>query len=60
MTPKELETKLFCEGLTIEAETITSDNKRIRLVSTLKGESYKLIYRRNEHYVFVIHDIIKL
>lgn len=60
MTTKELETKLFCEGLTIEAETITSDNQRVRLVSTLTGENYKFIYHRNEHYVFVIHDIIKL
>lgn len=60
MTPKDLETKLFCEGLTIEAETITSDNQKVRLVSTLAGENYKFIYRRNERYVFVIHDIIKL
>lgn len=60
MSTKELETKLFCEGLTIEAETITSDNRKVRLVSTLSGESYKLTYRRNEHYTFVIHDIIKV
>lgn len=60
MTPREKERKLFCEGCTIEAETITSDNRRIRLVSTLKGESYKLIYHRNEHYVFVIHDITQI
>lgn len=60
MTPREKERQLFSEGCTIEAETITSDNRRIRLVSTLKGESYKLTYHRNEHYVFVIHDIIKL
>lgn len=60
MTPKDLERKLFCEGCTIEAETITSDNRKVRLVSTLAGENYKFIYHRNERYVFVIHDIIKL
>lgn len=60
MTPKDLERRLFCEGCKIEAETITSDNRKVRLVSTIKGENYKFIYHRNEHYVFVIHDIIKL
>lgn len=60
MTPREKERQLFCEGCTIEAETITSDNRRIRLVSTLKGESYKLTYHRNERYVFVIHDITQI
>lgn len=60
MTTKEHEIKLFCEGCTIEAEINTNDDRKIRLVSTSKGERYKLTYHRNEHYVFVIHYITQI
>lgn len=60
MTPIEKERQLFCEGCMIEAEINLEDGTKVRLVSTPKGESYKLTYHRNEHYVFVIHDITQI
>ena len=60
MTTKEHEIKLFCEGCMIEAEINTDDDRKIRLVSTSKGERYKLVYHRNEHNMFVIHSIVKM
>ena len=60
MTPKDMERQLFCEGCVIEAEVNRADGTKVRLVSTLKGEQYKLQYRRNEHNVFVVYDVTKV
>ena len=60
MTPKDLECKLFCEGCTIEAEINLEDRTKVRLISTTKGEKYKLFYRRNEHNVFIVNQVNKL
>lgn len=60
MTPREKERQLFCEGCVIEAEINLEDGSKIRLISTSKGEQYKLLYRRNEHNVFIINQVNKL
>lgn len=60
MTTRDLERQLFCEGCTIEAEINRDDGSKVRLISTLKGEQYKLLYRRNEHNVFTINQVTKL
>lgn len=60
MSPRDLECQLFCEGCIIEAEINLEDGSKIRLVSTLKGENYRLLYRRNEHNVFTINQVDKL
>lgn len=60
MTLKELEQQLFSEGCIIEAEINLEDGSKIRLVSTLKGDRYRLLYRRNEHNVFIISQVDKL
>ena len=60
MSPRDLERQLFCEGCTIEAEINLEDGSKVRLISTLKGEHYRLLYRRNEHNVFVVHQVDKL
>lgn len=60
MSPRDLERQLFCEGCIIEAETNLEDGSKVRLVSTLKGEQYRLLYRRNEHNVFIINQVTKL
>lgn len=60
MTPKELEQQLFSEGCVIEAEINLDDGSKVRLISTLKGERYKLLYRRNENNVFIVHQVNKL
>ncbi len=57
---KDMEIEIFVNGCTIECEFITSENKRIRLVKTVDNHEYKMIYRRNEHYIFVIENIIKI
>ena len=60
MSPRDLERQLFCEGCIIEAEINRDDGSMIRLVSTLKGEQYKLLYRRNKHNVLIINQVTKL
>lgn len=60
MTPEEKEQQLFSEGCVIGAEINLEDGSKIRLVSTLKGEQYRLLYRRNEHNTFVICQVDKL
>lgn len=60
MTPRDLERQLFCEGCMIEAEINLEDGSKVRLISTLKGEHYRLLYRRNEHNVFIVHQVDKL
>ena len=60
MSPRDLERQLFCDGCIIEAEINLEDGSKIRLVSTLKGEQYRLLYRRNEHNVFIINQVTKL
>ena len=60
MTPKDKERQLFCEGCTIEAEINLEDGSKIRLVSTLKGEQYRLLYRRNEHNMLVVNQVTEL
>ena len=57
---KDLETDIFANGCEIMFETITSDNKRIRVVRAANGKEYKMIYNRNEHYVFVISSIERI
>lgn len=60
MTPREKERQLFCEGCVIEAEINLEDGTKVRLISTTKGEKYKLFYRRNEHNVFIVNQVNKL
>lgn len=60
MSPRDLERQLFCEGCIIEAEINLEDGSKVRLVSTLKGEQYRLLYHRNEHNVFIINQVTKL
>lgn len=60
MTPKDKERQLFCEGCVIEAEFNLEDGSKIRLISTLKGEQYRLTYRRNKHNVFIVNQVDKL
>ena len=60
MNYKEMEIEIFGNGCMIEYEFVTSDNRQIRVVKTRDNIEYKMIYVRNEHYVFVIHEIIKL
>lgn len=60
MTPKDMERKLFCEGCSIEAEVSREDRSMVRLISTSRGEQYKLLYRRNEHNALVISEVTKL
>lgn len=60
MTPKGLEQQLFSEGCVIEAEINRDDGSKVRLISTLKGERYRLLYHRNENNVFIVHQADKL
>lgn len=60
MSPREKERQLFSEGCVIEVEVYLEDGSKVRLVSTLKGDRYRLLYRRNEHHVFVICQVDKL
>ena len=60
MSPRDLERQLFCEGCIIEAEINQDDGSKVRLISTLKEEQYRLLYRRNEHNVFIINQVTKL
>lgn len=60
MSPQEREQQLFSEGCVIEAEINLEDGSKIRLISTLKGEHYRLLYRRNEHSAFVVCQVDKL
>lgn len=60
MKYKTLENEIFANGCWIECEFITSENKRIRIVKTVDNHKYKMIYVRNERYMFVIENIIKI
>lgn len=60
MSPRDKERQLFSEGCMIEAEINLEDGSKIRLISTLKGEQYRLLYRRNEHNMFVVHQVDKI
>lgn len=60
MNYRDMEHEIFGNGCMIEYEFITNDNRQIRVVTSIDGQQYKMIYVRNEHYVFVIDSIIKL
>ena len=57
---KDLERKLFGDGLYIEYEFINNKGELIRGVTTVNGKNYRMTYKRNEHYVFIIHDIMEV
>lgn len=58
MDYREMERNIFADGCIIEYEFITDKNEQIRVVTAVKtGKQYKMKYKRNEHYVFIIYDI---
>ena len=58
MNYKTMEQNIFADGCIIEYEFINDHHEQIRVVTAVKtGKQYKLKYKRNEHYVFIISDI---
>jgi hypothetical protein len=57
MNYRDMERNIFAAGCYIEYEFTTGRNELIRGVTTVDGKQYKMKYKRNEHYVFIICDV---
>lgn len=57
MDYKEMERNIFADGCYIEYEFINNNGDMIRGVTTLNRKEYKLTYKRNKNYMFIISDI---